>query len=243
MVTIEPSCIFVLNSARPAKKYSLQSSLLQIEGWKLRSIDTVADPATKDRWQVREIPTVIVLENGREIDRVIGSLESSEFRKRLSVGERVSGGKLPDTEESVPRKKISQPNVPSVGSNFGPNHPMNQGKLASSFGPNHSANSPDVGVRANQRNKSIAIYEQQIRPTLGVNHPYHSKLNRYQGPANIEIAGAPVQGRSGGGLFDRKGRLIGVCIAADTELDEGLFLGPESFYSELEKQGLGYLFA
>lgn len=53
-----------------------------------------------------------------------------------------------------------------------------------------------------------------------------TKLNRYLGPTNIEIAGAPVQGRSGGGLFDVQGRLIGVCFAADNELDEGR-LGPD----------------
>lgn len=69
-----------------------------------------------------------------------------------------------------------------------------------------------------------------------------TRLNRYIGKSNLQIAGAPVQGRSGGGLFDNQGRLIGVCYAADNELDEGLYVGPESIYEELEKVNLSQLF-
>lgn len=48
-------------------------------------------------------------------------------------------------------------------------------------------------------------------------------INRYIGPANVEIHGAPVVGRSGGGLFNAQGQLIGVCNAADAEDDEGIY--------------------
>ncbi|MFN7874771.1 MAG: trypsin-like peptidase domain-containing protein [Pirellula sp.] len=69
-----------------------------------------------------------------------------------------------------------------------------------------------------------------------------SKLNRYLGPANVEVAGKPVQGRSGGGLFNSRGELIGVCYAADDELDEGLYNAPEIVYAQLLKLGLRRLF-
>ncbi|MCU0711661.1 MAG: trypsin-like peptidase domain-containing protein [Pirellula sp.] len=69
-----------------------------------------------------------------------------------------------------------------------------------------------------------------------------SKLNRYLGPANVEVAGKPVQGRSGGGLFNGRGELIGVCYAADEELDEGLYNAPEVVYEQLLKLGLRRLF-
>ncbi len=69
-----------------------------------------------------------------------------------------------------------------------------------------------------------------------------TKLNGYLGPANVEIAGAPVQGRSGGGLFDDRGRLIGVCYAADKQLDEGLYSGPEVIYEALAAIGAQRLF-
>jgi hypothetical protein len=65
-----------------------------------------------------------------------------------------------------------------------------------------------------------------------------TKLNRYLGPANIEVAGTPVQGRSGGGLFTQAGELIGICYAADQELDEGLYAGLELIHEQVAKLGL-----
>jgi hypothetical protein len=57
------------------------------------------------------------------------------------------------------------------------------------------------------------------------------------GAANIETAGIPVQGRSGGGLFNNHGELIGVCFAADKELDEGLYCGTQVIHDRLNKIG------
>jgi hypothetical protein len=63
------------------------------------------------------------------------------------------------------------------------------------------------------------------------------------GPSNVEVAKAPVQGRSGGGLFNQAGQLIGVCYAADKELDEGLYSGPEVVYAQLARLGLTRLYS
>jgi hypothetical protein len=63
-------------------------------------------------------------------------------------------------------------------------------------------------------------------------------LDRYQGPPNIEASGAPVEGRSGGGLFNAKGELIGVCFAADYDSNEGLYAALESIHDELDDRGL-----
>jgi thiol-disulfide isomerase/thioredoxin len=65
-----------------------------------------------------------------------------------------------------------------------------------------------------------------------------TQLDRYQGPANIEAQGAPVEGRSGGGLFNAQGELIGVCFAADYEANEGLFAALQSIHDELAERGL-----
>lgn len=65
-----------------------------------------------------------------------------------------------------------------------------------------------------------------------------TKLNRYLGSPNIEVAGMPVQGRSGGGLFSDSGELIGVCYAADHELDEGLYTGLEVIHEKVAMLGL-----
>lgn len=63
-------------------------------------------------------------------------------------------------------------------------------------------------------------------------------LNRYLGPANIEISGAPVDGRSGGGLFNVAGQLIGVCNAADHQDNEGIYAGQLQILNQLQSLGL-----
>jgi S1-C subfamily serine protease len=60
-------------------------------------------------------------------------------------------------------------------------------------------------------------------------------LNRYQGHPNVEAAGSPVEGRSGGGLFNAQGQLIGVCFAADHEGDEGLYSSLASIHAKLDE--------
>jgi thiol-disulfide isomerase/thioredoxin len=68
-------------------------------------------------------------------------------------------------------------------------------------------------------------------------------LDRYQGPPNIEASGAPVVGRSGGGLFNDKGQLVGVCFAADYEGNKGLYAGLDSIHDELKRLGLQEIYA
>ncbi len=67
-------------------------------------------------------------------------------------------------------------------------------------------------------------------------------VNRYHGPANIVVGGRPVDGRSGGGLFDATGRLIGVCNAADQEEDEGLYAALGPIHAELDSAGLSFIY-
>jgi S1-C subfamily serine protease len=69
-----------------------------------------------------------------------------------------------------------------------------------------------------------------------------TNLNRYVGPPNIEAAGEPTIGRSGGGLFSREGYLIGVCNCADEQDNEGIYAAIESIHSQLEKAGLEDLY-
>jgi thiol-disulfide isomerase/thioredoxin len=98
--------------------------------------------------------------------------------------------------------------------------------------------------------RGISLREGQSVCSVGCDHgadpsrrdSHITKLNRFLGPANVEVAQAPVQGRSGGGLFNESGQLIGVCYAADHELDEGLYSGPEVVYEQLERLGLRRLY-
>ena len=66
--------------------------------------------------------------------------------------------------------------------------------------------------------------------------------DRYQGPPNVEVAGAPVEGRSGCGLFNAAGQLVGVCFAADPQDDEGLYAALPSVYEKLESLGLAMVY-
>jgi thiol-disulfide isomerase/thioredoxin len=61
-----------------------------------------------------------------------------------------------------------------------------------------------------------------------------TSLNKYQGPANLQTAGMPVQGRSGGGLFSADGYVVGVCNAADPADREGLFAAVDSIHRQLD---------
>ncbi len=67
------------------------------------------------------------------------------------------------------------------------------------------------------------------------------QLNRYLGPDNLQCTGVPVQGRSGGGLFDANGRIVGVCIARDPRDQEGIYAGPKAIHALLDQQELAYL--
>ncbi|MBX9791341.1 MAG: trypsin-like peptidase domain-containing protein [Pirellulales bacterium] len=69
-----------------------------------------------------------------------------------------------------------------------------------------------------------------------------TSIDKYLGPPNVQVAGQPVQGRSGGGLFNAAGQVIGVCNAADPQDDEGLYAGAASVYAILDKVGLASLY-
>jgi thiol-disulfide isomerase/thioredoxin len=60
-------------------------------------------------------------------------------------------------------------------------------------------------------------------------------------PTYVECTGAPEQGRSGGGLFNGRGEIIGVCFAADTSQDRGLYASLASVYRLLDASGLSHL--
>jgi hypothetical protein len=75
-----------------------------------------------------------------------------------------------------------------------------------------------------------------------IHHSRVTAVDKYLGPPNVQVAGQPVQGRSGGGLFAIDGTLIGVCNAADPEDNEGLFAALPSIHEQLEEAGLAFVY-
>ena len=68
-------------------------------------------------------------------------------------------------------------------------------------------------------------------------------VNKYvHNTSNIEIQGAHIDGRSGGGLFDEQGRLLGVCNAADYKGDVGIYTGPGTVQWQLDRLKLSDLY-
>jgi hypothetical protein len=100
-----------------------------------------------------------------------------------------------------------------------PSQPVQNGQTAFSFGC-------DRGDDPSRRDTRVT----------GIN-----KYNQQLGVSNLEIAGAPIDGRSGGGLFDSAGQLIGVCNAADYKDDVGIYAGLGNIYWQLDRAGLSHL--
>ena len=75
-----------------------------------------------------------------------------------------------------------------------------------------------------------------------IHHSRITAVDKYLGPANVQVAGQPVQGRSGGGLFAVDGTLIGVCNAADPADNEGLFAALPAIHEQLEEAGLAFVY-
>jgi S1-C subfamily serine protease len=78
--------------------------------------------------------------------------------------------------------------------------------------------------------------EPTVRPTQV------KSVNRYTGFPNIEVAGTPADGRSGGGLFTTTGELIGICNAADATDNEGVYAGLPTVHWQLDRVGLASLY-
>ena len=75
-----------------------------------------------------------------------------------------------------------------------------------------------------------------------IHHSRVTAVDKYLGPANVQVAGQPVQGRSGGGLFAIDGTLIGVCNAADPADNEGLFAALPTIHEQLDESGLAFVY-
>ncbi len=67
-------------------------------------------------------------------------------------------------------------------------------------------------------------------------------VNPFVGPETLECTGLPVQGRSGGGLFNARGEVVGVCIAADEKRHRGIYAGLKPVHDVLAEGGLQRLY-
>jgi hypothetical protein len=77
-------------------------------------------------------------------------------------------------------------------------------------------------------------------PTVLESHV--TSVDKFLGAPNVQVAGQPVQGRSGGGLFTPEGLVVGVCNAADPADNEGLFAAPATIQAQLDDAKLASVY-
>ena len=91
----------------------------------------------------------------------------------------------------------------------------------------------EAGYQVSRGDKVISIgCNNGGEPSVRQSHV--TSLDKFLGPPNVQVAGQPVQGRSGGGLFSAEGFVIGVCNAADPADDEGLYAALPSIWAQLK---------
>jgi hypothetical protein len=114
-----------------------------------------------------------------------------------------------------------------------------------------------VGIRTAAPLRSVPVASSAWRPvpgqplfSVGCNHGEDptvmrgrlKAVNKYLGPENFTVEGRPIEGRSGGGLFSSDGFLVGVCNAADPELNEGLYAAFASVHRHLDDATLSFVY-
>jgi hypothetical protein len=60
--------------------------------------------------------------------------------------------------------------------------------------------------------------------------------------ANLTADGEPAQGRSGGGLFNARGEVVGVCNAANPSDREGLYAALATIHAQLDAARLTFIY-
>ena len=113
-----------------------------------------------------------------------------------------------------------------------PGYPLRAGDAVTSVGCNNG-NDPTVQhSRITMLDRFRDPVELRGGTVVGVPHA----------PWNLQVAGEPVVGRSGGGLFSADGMVIGVCNAKEPEGHEGLFAALGSIHAALDQQELASLY-
>ena len=124
----------------------------------------------------------------------------------------------------------------------------------------HTCDKADVGliaIRPIRAVQAVRVATTAVRPGVGepvftigcdkgdpptIRRSRINAIDKYLGPPNIVVAGQPIQGRSGGGLFSANGELIGVCNAADPQDDEGLYAALPLLHWQLARVGQERIF-
>jgi len=95
-------------------------------------------------------------------------------------------------------------------------------------------------LRPGERLVSIGC-DRGMNPSVGGTRVI--SVNSVPGRDTLQVAGQPVDGRSGGGLFTTDGYVVGVCNGAFQNEDKGLYAGLQMIQSELDRADLAFVYA
>ena len=73
----------------------------------------------------------------------------------------------------------------------------------------------------------------------------HSRVlavNKFLGPANLQVEGEPIEGRSGGGVFSSDGMVVGICNAADRNDHAGYCAALPTIRAEMDRAGVDFVY-
>jgi hypothetical protein len=98
--------------------------------------------------------------------------------------------------------------------------------------------------------RGVAVARGDRAISVGCDHgdapaarPTHvTSTRKFLGPDHVMASGEPAQGRSGGGLFNEQGQLIGVCNAADPDDREGMYAAASTVHTLLDEANLSFVY-
>jgi thiol-disulfide isomerase/thioredoxin len=275
-------------------------------GYPVKRVNVDRNPELVDRFQVVKMPTFLLVQNGKELGRLVGPTSYARLEQMIRRANPPAQIKVPDAALAGKaaqqgtagelEKRLLQATVrlevrDAAGSSYGSGTIIDaRSRHALVLTCGHlfrdSAGSGEVLVdlfvdsrRRRVRGELICfdaakhdIALVKIRPGVAVKpiavagptaefnkgdvvfstgcdrgdqpslkRTQINSLNRYHGPENIQIAGLPADGRSGGGLFTAGGELIGVCNAADPIDQEGFYSSLANIHAQLQQAGLSFV--
>ena len=321
---------FTSASCGPCRTMQPTIQRLIAEGAPIRQVDINRDQQLAAQYRVTGVPCFVMLNNGQEVDRVVGSTSYARLRQMLaqaSVGASAAGvpsatapqqlaprqlapevpiartpptapGRSPAPASSrellvgrilaaTVRLKVSDPQGHSYGSGtisdthgtealvltcahifrdsqargkievdlFLPSgHVAKPGQLVSyDMESDVALVSIQPGVTVEPMRVAAKSYRLLVGQRLvsagcdrggepSQRETRVTSLDKYLGPANVEVAGQPVDGRSGGGLFTLDGTVVGVCFGAEPTDNEGLYAAAKCAHQALDSAGLSFVY-
>ncbi len=302
---------------------------LQRTGVPIRHVDVVAEPHLAARYGVRQTPTFVVINGGKEVTRLVGMQTVADLNSALAIdpsgpliptGAALGNASAPQTRltpisvaapanngESMPSMSVADAIQRAQAATVrlrvydGHGHGAGTGTIIDTHGEealvltcghlfretkgqgrievdlfvggevrtvpgqviDYDADTRDialVSIRPGVAIEPVQVVAAESRVSNGLvafsfgcdrgDDPSRrdtritgvNKYNQHLGVSNLEIDGAPIDGRSGGGLFDQQGHLIGVCNAADYKNDVGIYAGPGTVHWQLDRANLSQLY-